>query len=191
MVIEFLNKKEKREPAYGLHILVVVYALTLLVFLSFESQPLPVLVSSVFLLALLVAVTYIDAKLMRIPNWLTIAMFFAGLCIHAFLHADQLVYYSAAGFAAFLFMICVAELYRLVRKQEGLGMGDAKLFAASGAWVGFIGLPSVLLYASVTALIVILITAVIRRHLPTQKRFPFGPHICFGTWLVWLLGPLQ
>ena len=37
---------------------------------------------------------------------------------------------------------------RLIKDREGLGMGDVKLFAAAGAWVGAEGLPQTLLIAS-------------------------------------------
>src|SRR3546814_16185239 len=38
--------------------------------------------------------------------------------------------------------------YRRWRGRDGLGLGDAKLAAAGGAWLGWAALPSILLLAS-------------------------------------------
>src|SRR5262249_23559023 len=46
----------------------------------------------------------------------------------------------------------VASCYRMLRRREGLGRGDAKLLAASGAWVGAGALAQVVFGAAVTAL---------------------------------------
>ena len=53
------------------------------------------------------------------------------------------------GFAAFFL---IAWLYRQLREREGLGLGDAKLLAGAGAWLGWAALPSVVLLAACTAL---------------------------------------
>jgi leader peptidase (prepilin peptidase)/N-methyltransferase len=70
-------------------------------------------------------------------------------------------------------------------------MGDAKLFAASGAWLGAQALPTVLLWACVTALGVVLLAHVRGRRIAATTAIPFGSFLAFGTWLVWCLGPLQ
>jgi mannitol/fructose-specific phosphotransferase system IIA component (Ntr-type) len=44
----------------------------------------------------------------------------------------------------------------MIRKRDGLGLGDAKLLAGTGAWVGWQGLPSVVLIAAVLGLVMAL-----------------------------------
>jgi leader peptidase (prepilin peptidase) / N-methyltransferase len=80
--------------------------------------------------------------------------------------------------------------YWLLRRQEGIGLGDAKLLAASGAWVSWEGLPSVLLVASVAALASTLLRHKRGGSISLVDRVPFGAFLCLGTWLVWLYGPL-
>ena len=92
-----------------------------------------------------------------------------------------------AGFATFW---VVALLYRWLRGREGLGLGDAKFLAASGAWVSFSGLPSVVFLGAATALLVVLGAMVAGRRFSSFDPLPFGLYLCLGTWLVWLFGPL-
>ncbi len=44
------------------------------------------------------------------------------------------------------------RLYFILRKIQGLGLGDVKLLAAATPWVGVTGIPILLLIATLTAL---------------------------------------
>jgi prepilin signal peptidase PulO-like enzyme (type II secretory pathway) len=87
-------------------------------------------------------------------------------------------------------MLLVDQVYRAWRGISGIGRGDAKLFAASGAWLGAHALPVVLLGACASALLVLLAAHMLGRRLEARTAIPFGPFLAFGTWLVWCLGPL-
>lgn len=88
--------------------------------------------------------------------------------------------------------LAVRDFYRWLRGREGLGLGDVKLLAASGAWVGWTGLPSVVFIASVVALVVVLPIAWATRNRRTgESRVPFGAFIALGLWIVWLHGPIN
>jgi leader peptidase (prepilin peptidase)/N-methyltransferase len=71
-----------------------------------------------------------------------------------------------------------------------MGLGDAKLLAAAGAWVSWSGLPSVVLVASLLALTVVLVQSLLRKRLDPQQHVPFGAFLSAGLWIVWLYGPL-
>lgn len=61
----------------------------------------------------------------------------AGLVLHLVTDRENLPLYllaSALGFSLSLW--AVARLYRALRGFDGLGLGDAKLLAAAGAWLG-------------------------------------------------------
>ena len=77
-----------------------------------------------------------------------------------------------------LFLIGVS--YEWLRKKEGMGMGDVKLLAMIGAWMGYMALPYIILISSLTGIIVgggsLLLT---RRDL--GQRIPFGPFLVLGT----------
>jgi leader peptidase (prepilin peptidase)/N-methyltransferase len=76
-----------------------------------------------------------------------------------------------------------------LRHRAGLGLGDAKLFAAAGAWLGPAGLPSVLVWACGAALIAVAIHSIRGQTLSRTSRIAFGPFLAFGFWIVWLFGP--
>ena len=68
-----------------------------------------------------------------------------------------------------------------------LVLGDVKLFAAAGAWVGWQGLPSVLLIGAATGLAAALILGRARPDQPVA----FGPYLALGLWITWLYGPVN
>ncbi len=60
-----------------------------------------------------------------------------------------------------------------------MGLGDAKLLAAIGFWFGWISLPFVLFFSSLTALIVS-VPSLIKKTKNLQTKIPFGPYIILG-----------
>jgi len=89
------------------------------------------------------------------------------------------------------FVVAVALLYRRLRGREGIGLGDAKLMAAAGAWVSWSGLPTVLLLSAAAGLF----GGLLRQRLTTGAKLTdplaFGSYIAAALWLVWLYGPLE
>ena len=136
------------------------------------------------LAAVLAALAVYDLRQGRLPDWLTLPLTAAGLLVawRGGAPAD-----AAIGAAlGFVFFETVAFGYRRLRGREGLGGGDAKLAAAAGAWVGWQGLPSVVLLAAATALAV----ALVRRRFGGTESVPFGAYLAPAILLVWLTGPL-
>jgi len=77
--------------------------------------------------------------------------------------------------------------YRKARNQDGIGMGDAKLLAALGAWLGWAALPGILLIASITGVIGGM--AYLKWHKQSARQaFPFGPFLAFAG-IIELLWP--
>lgn len=138
----------------------------------------------------LLAASLIDQRSHRIPNPLTLALAVGGIAAAWWLTpgepGDRFLA-CGAGFGAFAAVIL---LYRHLRGRDGMGWGDAKLFGAAGAWVGTAGLLTVLLWACLTALAAVLVLHIATGAMDRATRIPFGPHLAFGTWLVWLFGPL-
>lgn len=152
-----------------------------------------VLVSAVLGWWLLITAV-IDGEHFWLPDRLTLPLALAGLAqavvfsllgrqgpwIHNLIGA-------AAGFGA-LWLIAFA--YRRLRRREGLGGGDPILLGAVGAWVGWQGLPSVVVWAGISGLVVVLIMTIRRRGLSAEMKLPFGVFLALGGWMVWILGPL-
>jgi leader peptidase (prepilin peptidase) / N-methyltransferase len=130
-----------------------------------------------------------DLKYFRLPDFLTLPLIAAGLLANSAISQDRLVDCVLGSLAGLLFVLILRAVYFRLRGREGIGLGDAKLLAASGAWVAWAGLPSVLLIASLSGLGFALISRL--PSLTFSDRIPFGAFLCAGTWLVWLYGPLM
>jgi leader peptidase (prepilin peptidase)/N-methyltransferase len=138
----------------------------------------------------LLALALIDWRDGILPDVLTLPLLALGLVVTYFSGADLLD--SALGAAlGFLLFAAIRWLYQRVRGREGLGLGDAKLLAAAGAWVGWDSLPSIVLIAAVLGLAAALVMAWRGRRITGDLGIAFGPALCAGLWLVWLYGPLS
>ena len=151
------------------------------------------LVSAVFGWWLLI-LAVIDGEHFWLPDRLTLPLGAVGL-IQAVVFSlmgvsgpwiDNLIG-AAAGFGA---LWLVAFAYKRLRGREGLGGGDPILLGAIGAWVGWQGLPSVVVWAGIAGLSVVLATVALRRSISAEARLPFGVFLAVGAWLVWIFGPL-
>ena len=148
-------------------------------------------ISCVFGWALL-TIAAIDYRYMTLPDELTLPLIVAGLGSAYFLDPDDLLLNVIGAVAGFVIFYFLRWAYRQIRGHEGLGLGDAKLLAASGAWVSFVGLPSVVLLGATAGLLVVITSAFFwgGRRLSAYDKVPFGSYLCLGTWFVWLLGPV-
>ncbi len=138
----------------------------------------------------LLTLAAIDFREGILPDVLTLPLIAAGLVATYFLAPGQMLDNAIGAVAGFAFFAAVRFLYRRLRGREGLGLGDAKLLAASGAWVTWNGLPSVVLIGAAAGLVLVLVTARRGEQLTLNQRIAFGPALCLGTWLVWLYGPI-
>ena len=138
----------------------------------------------------LLLIAVIDAEHFRLPDRLTLPLLATGGLAAVLLgHTTPLdaLIGAAVGFAG-LWLLALA--YRSLRGREGLGDGDPVLLAAGGAWVGWIGLPSVLLWAAAAGLSLVAARLLTGRRVSGGDRLPFGPFLAAGIWLTWLIGPL-
>lgn len=145
---------------------------------------------SLVLAAGLALLSAVDLRTYRLPDALTIPLAACGMAVslsHGFIPA----LWSAASAAIGLCMFAgLGAVYRRVRGRDGLGLGDAKLLSASGAWLGAEAFPTLLLWATGTAIVCVLIAYCREAPLSGATKLPFGPFLGVATWLVWLYGPL-
>jgi len=113
----------------------------------------------------------------------------AGLGVSAVFGRDILFDHALAAGLGFLGLWAVASAYRALTGREGLGLGDAKLFAATGAWIGLAGLPGALFLAAMSGLAVEIARRALGRR-GWRERLAFGPYLAFATWAGWIFGPL-
>ncbi len=138
----------------------------------------------------LIALALIDARHLLLPDALTLPLVAAGLAVAWAVDPAKLPGHALGAAAGFLALAAVGLAYRRLRGREGLGLGDAKLFAAAGAWVSWQGLPSVLLLAAAGALAWHLMAARLTARQLEGRELPFGPYLAAALWLVWLYGPV-
>tara|TARA_Y100001970_G_C13522170_1_gene503522 strand:- start:61 stop:444 length:384 start_codon:yes stop_codon:yes gene_type:complete len=70
--------------------------------------------------------------------------------------------------------------YKQIRKKEGMGLGDAKLFAVIGFWFGWISIPFIIFISSVIALLSVA-PDLVKKSKKMSSRIPFGPFIVVGS----------
>ena len=87
----------------------------------------------------LAVATFTDLRSRRIPNWLVLPFMGAGIIVTAWLHGWPGIGQSLGGLGLGLL------LFGILAWMGGMGMGDVKLCAAIGAWIG----PQQLLFALV------------------------------------------
>jgi prepilin peptidase CpaA len=128
----------------------------------------------------LVVASGIDLRTRRIPNWLSIPFILSGMIVPAVAGGWAGLGTSFAGLGLALL------LFGLPCFLRGMGMGDLKLAAGVGAWIG----PSQFWMAFIMTAIVggILAVAYAVRHRSPGRRLdrtsqsvPYAPAIAIGT----------
>jgi prepilin peptidase CpaA len=82
-------------------------------------------------LAVLAVATFTDIRSRRIPNWLVLPYMAAGFVVPAWIQGWHGFVQSMGGFGL------GALIYGILWWMGGMGMGDVKLVAAIGAWIGY------------------------------------------------------
>lgn len=140
----------------------------------------------------LLAMSLIDADHFIIPDVISLPLIPIGITAVALLDARQLspipLYASIFGATAGAgIMLGIALLGRLLFGREAMGMGDVKLVAAIGAWMGFLpALPLTIFLGALFGSVVGIGTTLVRGGKP--PRLPFGPYLCAGALAAWLWG---
>jgi leader peptidase (prepilin peptidase)/N-methyltransferase len=106
----------------------------------------------------LLALAVIDARHTLLPDVLTLPLIPVGLLVIWMAEPAQLSHHAIGAVVGFAVFAAIAWAYRRIRGRDGLGLGDAKLLAAGGAWAGWMGLASIVVWASVLALIAALVS---------------------------------
>ena len=137
---------------------------------------------------LLLTLAWIDARTRLLPDRLTLPLIALGVAQAWFLTADltDALIGAACGYG-FLWVLEIA--YRWARRRPGIGLGDAKLLAAAGAWLGWENLPVTVLVASVSALVLVGCQMLAGRSVDRHTAIAFGPFLAVGIWLVRLFDP--
>ena len=138
-----------------------------------------IILSVVFLI-----IFFIDLKHYIIPNSLTYSMMILGFIKSFVPNLDPIFpnYLNSliGGLLGYGIIWSIIYFYRQFKKKEGMGLGDAKLFAVIGFWFGWISIPFVIFLSSIIALLSVL-PDLLRSSKKLSSQIPFGPFIILGT----------
>ena len=141
--------------------------------------------SALVLVWTLTALTGIDFDTQLLPDRLTFPLAGLGLAVNSqgwFVSPTQSIWGLLLGF---LSLWIVVKIFYLITKKHGMGQGDFKLLAVLGAWLGPMMLPLIILLSSLLGSIVGLI---LMKKQGESKPFAFGPYIAIAGIVALLYG---
>jgi leader peptidase (prepilin peptidase) / N-methyltransferase len=162
-----------------------------------RTGPTPGFLAIAALVSMTIALIYIDLEIQILPDVIDIPGIAIGLLVGAthmgalypHLLLSSTLLESLAGAAAGAgILLAISLAYRLIRKVEGMGLGDVKMMAMLGAVVGWEPLFPLLLVASVTGAIAGLLVAA-KSSRGMMVAVPFGVFLGIAFLVVLFFGP--
>jgi prepilin signal peptidase PulO-like enzyme (type II secretory pathway) len=132
-------------------------------------------IQAVFLLWLLLLISWIDAYTGYIFDQLTFGGTFVLFLLQCFIALELVPIRLLSA------IICYGLLY-LVAKQGKLGLGDVKLLAMCALVLDWTNLMFAIWLASISGLLFVFWRG------KMKSAFPFGPHLAFGVFIAYLFG---
>ena len=147
------------------------------------------------LAALMLAIAASDFRRYIIPDELTAAAALLALVRSGWVGPDAgrdaVLWAAGTSLAIAVALLALMAAYRGWRGRDGMGLGDVKLAAIAGAWLGFTTFLVVIEIAALIALGTYLLTGAIgRRPLKATAFLPFGVFLAPAIWLGWLMDAL-
>jgi leader peptidase (prepilin peptidase)/N-methyltransferase len=162
--------------------------------------------SRMIFLWLLVALAVLDFESLWLPNKITIPgilLGFAATLVYAAVNSKRVfAFYGAlelrsrfiwhlggqrvlAILAAAGLVLLIRWIYWLIRRREGIGLGDAKLMAMLAAWLGLQGallsFAIGVVFGAIAALVVLLLPSTRKNHEGwAATKLPLGTFLCVG-----------
>lgn len=139
----------------------------------------------------LLALGALDLRAYWLPNLLTAALGVTGVAAMLFLYdafPGQLLIDGLIGYAVLEF---VRLLYRAIRKRDGLGAGDPKLFAGISIWLGWTMLPAILLLACVIGLCAVAGRRIAGANIAATDKLPLGTLLAAAAFIGWVAMELR
>lgn len=149
-----------------------------------ESTTLATAISVVLSAALLV-LACVDTATLRLPDLVTLPLIAAGLAT-AVWRREALSTALIGVIAGWGAIAALAYGYRRIRGRSGIGMGDAKLLGAAGAWLGWRSLPWMVLLACLLAFAWVGVRLWRQGRSSLGAPLPFGSPLAAAFWIVWL-----
>ncbi|WP_084616326.1 A24 family peptidase [Marinomonas sp. S3726] len=130
------------------------------------------------LFCLLICISVIDWKVQWIPDQLNLLLLGIALIYNMMENAIPMKEAVFGMMLGYLCIVSIRQLYLIFKKIEAIGLGDAKLLAALGAWQGVESLFYILFYASIAGVMYAILSRKGR-----YQSLAFGPFLCFAALL--------
>ncbi len=144
------------------------------------------LASRIVFTAMLIVLFGTDYDTQRLPNVITLPGIVVGLVFSLFAPPGIVASLIGAALGAGI-LAAVRWLWRRLRGVDGMGLGDVKMLAMIGAFLGWRQVWVVLFLASLTgAVIGIALTA--RQGRSMQTRLPFGTFLAIAAYVASIVG---
>jgi leader peptidase (prepilin peptidase) / N-methyltransferase len=124
-----------------------------------------------FFILILIILSFIDWDTFILPDVLVVPLILSGWGISVLL-GNQTPFMASAGMVLGYGLFYITGLaYRIIKKSEGLALGDAKLLCAIGAWLGPMAVAPVILLASFQGLLFALLASLFKFSWPNPKPY--------------------
>lgn len=143
----------------------------------------------------LYCIFFIDLKYFLIPGVMCYSLLFLGfICAYFNLIPTSIILSLSGSVFAYIIVYISGFIFKLIRNMEGIGLGDYKLFAVGGAWVGFFNIPYLIILSSFIGLVFYILNKKFQfssmdniSYLDDliavkHKVIPFGPAICISIY---------
>ncbi|MDX1583584.1 MAG: prepilin peptidase [Thermoanaerobaculia bacterium] len=145
--------------------------------------------------SMLIVLIFIDLDTQLLPDVVDIPGIFVGLLIgwiglgtdHSMFLSESLTDSLIGALAGGGILLLVGLSYKVLRKVEGMGLGDVKMLAMIGAAMGWQAIVPVLFVASFTGAIIGIVFG-IRKGTGLQIALPFGPFLGVAALFVLFFG---
>ena len=156
------------------------------VLIVWTTPPGWLLASRLVLATALIVLFMIDLEHQLLPNAITLPGIVAGFLFSLVTHpgpVDSLIGIIVGGGVLY----AIAAAYYLLRKEEGMGMGDVKMLAMVGAFLGWQQVLLTLVLSSFAGAVIGLAVMSLQRG-TLRYALPFGTFLAVGTLIAMLAG---
>ena len=159
----------------------------LFVFASYQFGPSIFTFYAWILIALLIALTFIDMDTQLLPDQLTISLLWLGLIINmneGFVDLKSAVMGAVIGY---LILWSIFWLFKMLTGKEGMGYGDFKLLSALGAWMGWQSLLPIVILSSLIGSVIGIFLILLKIN-KKSSAIPFGPFLSLAGLVAFFYG---
>jgi leader peptidase (prepilin peptidase)/N-methyltransferase len=150
--------------------------------------PRPEAAAAALFCCLLIALAAIDVEHLLLPDRLTLPGVAAGWALQRWLPGATLLEALVGAFLGAGLLLLVGETWAWLRGEEGMGLGDAKMLAMVGAFLGWKGVLMTLFVGCLLGAVWGVALLALRRAGP-RTRLPFGAFLAAGALVALFAGP--